>query len=561
MMTPEKLKGKIRNVAKEKGLSSQEILQMYLFERVIDRLSKSRYKSNFILKGGFLIASMVGVEERTTMDIDTTISGLSMDEDEIVRTVKEIFAIDAGDGIEFVYERIEPIMENAEYASFRVHFFAKYGKINNPMKMDITTNDIIIPAAIQYKYNTVFDEGTIDVKSYNLESTLAEKYETIIRRNIGNTRARDFYDLHMLYKLYRGKINDKIFAMTLEMLGKKRGSSEELAQWQEICSEIREEGVLRKLWSDYQKEYKYAEGVSFDSIMDVVEEIGERYLGVNIGGKAMKSSNKIFISYSHKDKALVEAVVKKLELEFGRNNIFYDAWSIVPGDSIIGKMSEGLEDFTTFFFFLSQNSLESKMATLEWRTALNKSVKNDLRFVAVRIEDCRIPAILSDIQYIDMYGERIETAIEKMKLVSGFGVKDKSLGDIKNLVASAKRMGSDVVQIEVEARHFMEENPEIAFACKNDIDYSSICFDVEYGMYHFRDEQVIDDKGVHLNAKIVSLQRAIKPGFPYIFQVYFDKTDKFEDVVLLQLIDRVEGEFQEIPLYDESGMLIRTLEK
>ena len=189
MMTPEQLKGRIRYLAKEKGLSSQEILQMYLFERVIERLSQSKYKDNFILKGGFLIASMLGIEERTTMDIDTTIEGLNMQEDEIIGTVKEIFAIDVGDGFEFVYDKIEPIMEDAEYANFRVHFFAKYGKINNPMKMDITTNDIIIPAAIQYKYNTIFDEGTIDVKSYNLESILAEKYETIIRRNIGNTRA------------------------------------------------------------------------------------------------------------------------------------------------------------------------------------------------------------------------------------------------------------------------------------------------------------------------------------------------------------------------------------
>lgn len=275
MMTPEQLKGKIRNTAKKMGLSSQEILQMFLFERVIDRISKSKYRNNFILKGGFLIASMVGFAERTTMDIDTTIDGLHMKENEIVSVIKEILSINPGDGIEFSYDRIEPIMDDVEYENFRVHFSARYGKINNPMKMDITTNDIIIPAAIEYGYKTIFDEGVINIKSYNLESILAEKYETIIRRNISNTRARDYYDLYSLYKKYKDRINQKIFTKTLEMLAKKRGSAKELYQWKEICSEIRDEDALRKLWNNYQSEYTYAKDISFDSILDIVVETGE----------------------------------------------------------------------------------------------------------------------------------------------------------------------------------------------------------------------------------------------------------------------------------------------
>ena len=141
MFTPEQLKGKIRNVAKEKNLSSQEILQMYLFERVLERLSKSKYVKNFILKGGFLIASMIGIDERTTMDIDTTVEGVLMEKETIEPIIKEILAIDVNDGIEFEYSRIEPIREDDGYNNFRAFFNAKYGKIKNPMKMDITTGD------------------------------------------------------------------------------------------------------------------------------------------------------------------------------------------------------------------------------------------------------------------------------------------------------------------------------------------------------------------------------------------------------------------------------------
>ena len=280
MMTSEQLKGRIRNIAKNKGLSSQEILQMYLFERVIYRLSKSKYKNNFILKGGFLIASMIGIEERTTMDIDTTVKGLNMEEEKIVAVMKEVFSIDADDGITFEFDKIEPIMENGEYDNFRLCFHAKYGKINNPMKMDITTNDIIIPSAIDYKYNTIFNEGNIDIKSYNLESVMSEKFETIIRRNIGNTRARDFYDLYTLYKLYKDKINEKIFTMTLEQLRKKRGSNEEFIKWKQICEEIRNENTIQELWNNYKKEYSYAKDILFDDVMNVVEEIGTKYINL-----------------------------------------------------------------------------------------------------------------------------------------------------------------------------------------------------------------------------------------------------------------------------------------
>lgn len=273
MFTPEQLKGKIRNVAKEKNLSSQEILQMYLFERVLERLSKSKYAKNFILKGGFLIASMIGIDERTTMDIDTTVKGLSMDKETIEPIIKEILSIDVNDGIEFEYGKIESIRDD-DYNNFRVYFNAKYGKINNPMKMDITTGDEITPAAVAYKYTTIFGESEIDVIAYNLETILAEKYETVISRNIGNTRARDFYDLYALYAIYKDSLNAIILRDAVKRTSKQRGSLSELDDRKRIVDEIAEEPFIIELWNAYRDEYAYAERIRFEDIIKVLHEFG-----------------------------------------------------------------------------------------------------------------------------------------------------------------------------------------------------------------------------------------------------------------------------------------------
>ena len=210
MKTPEQLKGTIRSMAAKKNLRAQEILQMFLFERVLERLANSAYKNNFILKGGLLISSMIGIGERTTMDMDTTVRGIQMEEDEIVKAIQEILAVDVNDGIVFEYQSIEPIREEDAYNNFRVHLRAKYGKIDSPMKIDVTTGDVITPAAIQYDFPMLFDEKSVPVMAYTLETILAEKYETIIRRNIGTTRARDYYDLHTLYRSRQNEVRPDV---------------------------------------------------------------------------------------------------------------------------------------------------------------------------------------------------------------------------------------------------------------------------------------------------------------------------------------------------------------
>ena len=210
MKTPEQLKGAIRNIAASNNLRAQEVLQMYMFERIIERLAKSKYCNNFILKGGLLISSMIGISSRTTMDMDTTVCGIHMEKNVIKKIIEEIISMDIGDGIGFEFIKIEPIREDEAYNNFRVSIKATYGKVNNPMKIDITTGDEIIPSAIRYSYKMMFENREVPVMAYSLETILAEKYETIIRRNIGNTRARDFYDLFVLFRS-RKKKYEKMF--------------------------------------------------------------------------------------------------------------------------------------------------------------------------------------------------------------------------------------------------------------------------------------------------------------------------------------------------------------
>ena len=273
MFTPEQLKSRIRIIANEKGLSSQEILQMYLFEHVLMRLAKSPYRDNFVIKGGFLIASMVGVNERTTMDMDASVCGISMEEDVIIRIVKDILALDIGDGIEFVFDRVEEIREASEYNNYRVLFNAVFGKINNPMKIDITTGDEITPSIIEYSYKTILGNDSIDIKAYNLQTILAEKYETIIRRNIGNTRARDFYDLYVLYILNKENLDYIQLSEAVKNTAKNRNSFDDILEARDIIEDISNEDSLKTIWKNYQEEYTFSRNIDYDSLIECLTEV------------------------------------------------------------------------------------------------------------------------------------------------------------------------------------------------------------------------------------------------------------------------------------------------
>ena len=193
------LKARIRNLAKEKNISAQAVLQNYLMRRFLLRLSESEYKDKFVVKGGMLISSIVGIDHRATMDLDTTLRNLPLTEASIRKAIEEICSIHKNDDIEFTMDSIAPIRDDDEYGGYRVGFTAKYGKINAPMSMDVSTGDIITPGAKIHAFTDMFDYSEIfELWSYTLETILAEKTETILSRGIDNTRPRDFYDVYML---------------------------------------------------------------------------------------------------------------------------------------------------------------------------------------------------------------------------------------------------------------------------------------------------------------------------------------------------------------------------
>jgi len=266
----ESIKGKIRNLAEQKNLKSQEVLQIYFFERLLERLSKSQYKNNFVIKGGFLISSLIGIENRTTMDMDTTIKGIALKENRIKEIVEEILDINVDDGIRFEIKDISYIREEDKYENFRISLIANVGKTQNPMKIDITTGDAITPREIEYAYPCIFSKKDIKIMAYPLETILAEKYETIIRRNITTTRMRDFYDLYTLYKLKKDDIDYEVLKEAVKRTSNRRGSQEMMKDYEKIIEDIKEDSYLRSLWKVYLSENKYIDDLTFDKVIDVV---------------------------------------------------------------------------------------------------------------------------------------------------------------------------------------------------------------------------------------------------------------------------------------------------
>lgn len=273
-MTSEKLKGKIKSFSEKNNLKAQEVLQMYFFERFLVRLEKSRYKANFIIKGGFLISSIIGIQNRTTMDIDTTIKGLPVKEEIIKEIILEILNIEVNDEIEFVLGKIENIREISEYENYRLHLTANFEKIKNPLKIDITTGDVIIPSEIEYSYETIFKEK-LNILAYSLETLIAEKYETIIKRNITTTRLRDFYDIYMIFKLKNDKINVNNLKQAIWETAKNRNSTEEILESKEILEDIKNDEYLNKQWNIYKNENKYVDNIQFSEILELLNKIAD----------------------------------------------------------------------------------------------------------------------------------------------------------------------------------------------------------------------------------------------------------------------------------------------
>ncbi|MDQ2086449.1 nucleotidyl transferase AbiEii/AbiGii toxin family protein [Herbivorax sp. ANBcel31] len=243
------LKSKIRNLAKKKDMSAQVVLQNYMFERFLERLSKSDYKDNFILKGGMLIAALIGIDNRSTMDMDATIKNYPINSDSLTKVIKTICNIAINDDVSFSFLDINKIREDDTYGGFRISIQANYDTIVTPMQIDITTGDAITPKEILYQLKMIFEEKTIDVWAYNIETVLAEKIETILRRGELNTRPRDFYDVYILNKTQ--SYNGTVFSEALKKTSVHRETTHIFNELEKRIEILESSESLKKRWSKY----------------------------------------------------------------------------------------------------------------------------------------------------------------------------------------------------------------------------------------------------------------------------------------------------------------------
>lgn len=271
--TSRQLKDLVRNLAKSTGIEAHVLIRRYMMERLLERISLSPYKDCFILKGGMLVSALVGVDTRATMDIDTTVKGLPVTVADMERIMMEIFAIPLEDGVHFRIINVSDIMEEMEYGGVRLSLEALLDNSITPLKLDISTGDVITPWEIRYPYKLMFEDRSIHLMAYPLETVLAEKLETILSRSTLNSRMRDFYDVQVLLEAFSQEIDGDILSKALIATAKKRGSLDQLLNEESILCSVEESPELHKLWKGYQQKNKYAESYTWESIMRSVRSL------------------------------------------------------------------------------------------------------------------------------------------------------------------------------------------------------------------------------------------------------------------------------------------------
>ena len=265
-------KAKIKNISKDKGIPAQQVQQHYLIEQVLKLISTSSYRDSFIVKGGYLIGQILGLDKRTTMDLDVTLKGTEMSRENLVHIFEEILCSKT-DGFSFSVDKLEPIRQDDEYGGFSLKLNATFDTLKEVVFIDITTGDKITPREITYSMTSIFTNESIQIWTYNLETVLAEKLETIISRGLASTRPRDRYDLFTLYKLRKEEINLELLKNALENTAEKRKSKDTIYNWEEQVRGIEISDYQKELWIRYQRQFKYAKDISFDNSVQVIREI------------------------------------------------------------------------------------------------------------------------------------------------------------------------------------------------------------------------------------------------------------------------------------------------
>lgn len=279
-LTPAQIKGRIKNVAKQNGSDPITLLRIYMMERFLERITYSKYKDDFIVKGGILVTSMIGISMRSTMDIDTTIRNFDLTKEETTRIVNEIKDISLDDHIEFILNDVSDIMDNMEYPGIRIHMDAKLENLIVPIKIDISTGDVITPREIRYEYPLLLEDKSIQLWSYNLETILAEKIQTILSRGLLNTRMRDFYDVTTLFDRYNNQINYNDLLLAFDKTCSKRETLSLLEHYEEILCSISEDSTLQNLWKNYCRKYKYASHIEFSTNLEIIKQLMSQMLEI-----------------------------------------------------------------------------------------------------------------------------------------------------------------------------------------------------------------------------------------------------------------------------------------
>ena len=271
--TARQLKDLIRNLSKDKSADAQILMRNYMMERFLERISLSEYRDKFILKGGMLVAAMVGLDARSTMDIDATVKGATVGIEEVENMIASITSVLVDDGVEFRLKRISEIMDEAEYPGIRVSMETEFDGVITPLKIDISTGDAITPREVRYSFKLMLEDRSIEIWAYNLETVLAEKLETVVSRATANTRMRDFYDLHILSQLHDRSIVPTDLRAALIATAKKRGTEKYLADAPAAFDEVEADPNMVKLWRAYQKKFSYAADLSWHTVMESIRSL------------------------------------------------------------------------------------------------------------------------------------------------------------------------------------------------------------------------------------------------------------------------------------------------
>ena len=271
------LKAKASNLAKKINIPNKYIIQCFMFEALLKRITASEYKDNFIIKGGFLLSSIFGVNLRSTMDLDTTIKGYSLNLSTITKIINEIISIDVNDNIIMEIENIKKIREEEEYNGFNINIKANFEGLKTNLMVDITTGDVITYKEVEYNYKTLFDEEIINIMTYNLETMIAEKFETIISRNINNSRMKDYYDIYMFIKLKKNEIDKSTLKEAITNTAKMRKTLDIIKDADQYITLISQDDTLQKLWENYQNNYSYANLISFSDTINAIKLFNKIY--------------------------------------------------------------------------------------------------------------------------------------------------------------------------------------------------------------------------------------------------------------------------------------------